>query len=302
MARPLRRFRSGTTWHISTRTLEERFLLSLDPAVVSAIGACLAKAASAYFVSVHAVVQMGNHLHLVVTLSAPNLHKFMRQFLSQVAYLVNAHLGRTGKVFRERYDANEILDADAMIEKLGYVHANPCNANLVDRAADWPGLTSARAVVTGEAMTFQKVNRTKYQQARHRDSRVRPEDFLESHVLRIEPLPSWANLPPVEQRRLAAETIEQAELAARKQRQAAGKTVMPRSRLRSTNPWDRPSRPKRGRRPLCHTTIPELFFAFREEWWEFRRDYAAASEKYRAGAYATRFPDGSIRPPLLDVS
>jgi hypothetical protein len=77
---------------------------------------------------------------------------------------------------------------------------------------------------------------------------------------------------------------------------------MPRHRLMGTRPSERAERPKRGNRPLCHTTIPELFQAYREEWWLIRQDYGAASEKYRAGAYATRFPDGSIRPPLLDVS
>ena len=96
--------------------------------------------------------------------------------------------------------------------------------------------------------------------------------------------------------------ITRAELAARTKRQAEGKTVMPRRRLLATRPSDRPRRPKRGKRPLCQTTVSDLFFAYREDWWTFRQDYAAASEKYRAGAYAMRFPEGSIRPPLLDVS
>jgi hypothetical protein len=39
-----------------------------------------------------------------------------------------------------------------------------------------------------------------------------------------------------------------------------------------------------------------------EEWWAFRRAYAEASEQYRAGAYSTRFPAWSLRPPLFDVS
>ena len=74
-------------------------------------------------------------------------------------------------------------------------------------------------------------------------------------------------------------------------------------RLRQAGQVPAPTlRPKRSRRPLCHTTIPKLFFAFREEWWEFRRDYAAASERYRAGAYYTRFPEGALRPPIFDVS
>ena len=77
---------------------------------------------------------------------------------------------------------------------------------------------------------------------------------------------------------------------------------MPRRRLPVPRPSERPRRPKRGNRPLCHTTVAELLFAYREAWWEFRQDYAEASERYRSGAFATRFPEGSIRPPLLDVS
>jgi REP element-mobilizing transposase RayT len=287
---------------VTSCTLEERFLLSLVPEVVSAIGACLAKAASSYFIQVNSFTQMQSHLHLVVTLTLPNLHHFMRSFLSAAAKIINDHLDRQGPVFGERYSPTQILDDDACIEKLAYVNANPCNANLVDRAADWPGLTSARALVTGETLVFQKVDRTAFDRARRRDAQARPEDFLVTHELVVSPLPCWKDLPPEEQRRLAAEAITKAEDAARAKRLAEGKTVMPRHRLMGTRPSERAERPKRGNRPLCHTTIPELFQAYREEWWLFRQDYGAASEKYRAGAYATRFPDGSIRPPLLDVS
>jgi REP element-mobilizing transposase RayT len=69
MARPLRRFKPGTTWHVSTRTLEEKFLLALTPEVVSAIGAGLAKAASAYFVRVHAICQMEDHSEYLASAS-----------------------------------------------------------------------------------------------------------------------------------------------------------------------------------------------------------------------------------------
>jgi hypothetical protein len=58
--------------------------------------------------------------------------------LSPARSPLSALLDRTGKVFRERYDPTQILDEKAMVEKLGYVHADPCNANLVDRAVDWP--------------------------------------------------------------------------------------------------------------------------------------------------------------------
>jgi REP element-mobilizing transposase RayT len=69
MARPLRRYRPGTTWHVTSRTIEERFLLALEPAVVSAIGACLARAAATYFVHVNAFVQMEDHSEYLASAS-----------------------------------------------------------------------------------------------------------------------------------------------------------------------------------------------------------------------------------------
>jgi hypothetical protein len=42
-----------------------------------------------------------------------------------------------------------------------------------------------------------------------------------------------------------------------------------------------------------------LFFAFRDHYYEFQREYRESSRLYRAGHFDTAFPLYSIRPPLL---
>jgi len=245
---------------------------------------------------------MQNHLHLVVTLSLPNLHFAMRQLLSQIAFAVNQHLGRHGKVFARRYSAEQILDDDALVQKFTYVHCNPCNANLVDKATDWPGLSSAAAVMAGETMTFRKVNWTRYRLAKRRHPDVQPEDYIETHGLELTPLPAWQGLSHEERQKRAIESIRAGEIAAREERHAAGKVVMKRKKLHRIRPSMRPRNPKRSPRPLCHTSCPELRRAFRQEWREFCEAYDEASVAFRDGDLLTRFPAWSIRPPLLDVS
>jgi REP element-mobilizing transposase RayT len=302
MARPLRRPQPKTTWLVTSRTLHEEFLFTLDPGLVSALGACIAIAARRYFLQVHALVFLQNHLHLILTLTLPNLHLAMRQLLSQLAFTVNQHLGRTGKVFARRYSAEEILDNDALEQKFAYVHANPCNANLVDLATEWPGLSSAAAVMAGETMTFTKTNWTRYRLAVRHHPDVQPEDFAETHVLELTPLPAWAGLPPEEQRRRAVEAIRAAEQEARGKRQAEGKSVLPRKKLLRTRPTLRPKRPKRSPRPLCHTSSDARRREYREAWKIFQEAYAEASYAFRNGELLTPFPRWSLRPPLLDVS
>ena len=176
---------------------------------------------------------------------------------------------------------------------------NPCNANLVDHAVDWPGFTTARATLRGEPLVFPAVDYSAYYEACKRDHYVKLEEFVRSWEVPIEPLPCWADLPAEEQQAKAVEAVAAAEQVARAKRQAEHKTVMGVRAVQAVKPTDRPRHSKRSNRPLCHTTDRDLFFAYRNHYYEFQRGYRAASALYRAGHFDTIFPSYSIRPPML---
>jgi REP element-mobilizing transposase RayT len=302
MSSPIRRFVPGTIYHVTSRTFDELFLLAPDPETVQIFGASLAKFAKAHCIQVFSACCMSDHPHLDVCDPNSALNHFMRDFLSQVARLVNKRLGRRGKFFAQRYTATPVLDDKALLEKVQYTLCNPCNANLVDRATDWQGFTTANQMLSGKPQSYGMINWTKYHQARHRGEKVRPDDFVERYELELHPLPCWAHLPVAEQRRRLKALIEAGEQKARSRRRAEHKAVMPRRALRKIRPTDRSRNPKRGRRPLCHTTDPQAFFAYREEYYSFVAVYRQASGRYRSGHPLTRFPPYAIRPPLLDIT
>ncbi len=302
MPYPIRRFVPGTIHHVTSRTLDEIFLLAPDPEVVEIFGACLAKTAKAHDIDVYSGLCMSDHPHLTLGDRHARLHRFMRDFLSLLARLVNKHLGRRGKFFSERYSAIPILDDEALQEVVQYSLCNPCNANLVERAIEWPGFSTLQQMLSGKSRKYGLVNWTKYHQARHRGQEVSPRDFIEFYELTTTPLPCWAHLSESEQREKLQELVAQGEQKARAIRKAKRKQVMPRRRLLKIRRTDRARNPKRGRRPLCHCSDPVTFFAYREERYTFVHEYRRSSESYRSGNFSTTFPPYAVRPPMLDIT
>ena len=68
----------GTTYLVTRRCLGRRFLLRPDRALNELIGYCLARAAKAHGIELHAVTVMSNHYHLVLTDPRGVLPDFMR--------------------------------------------------------------------------------------------------------------------------------------------------------------------------------------------------------------------------------
>jgi putative transposase len=86
---------------------------------------------------------MSNHYHLVVTDPHGNISDFEQYLNSLLARSINHLRGRSGSVWDpEPYNGVELLDEEAVVERLAYVHANPVIARLVSRARHWEGATS----------------------------------------------------------------------------------------------------------------------------------------------------------------
>jgi REP element-mobilizing transposase RayT len=88
--------------------------------------------------TVHSFCLMGNHFHLVVECTRPQLSAGMQILNGRYARWFNDKYGRTGHLFGDRFAARLIQDEAHFAEAVEYVLQNPVRAGLCADAADWP--------------------------------------------------------------------------------------------------------------------------------------------------------------------
>ena len=98
----------------------------------------LRRASWQHGVSVHAAMQMSNHVHLIVTPSGhASLASFVRATAQPYAQFRNARRGGSGKLFEERYKCIPIANEEQMAVTMVYVELNPVRAGLCEAAHEY---------------------------------------------------------------------------------------------------------------------------------------------------------------------
>ena len=140
-----RRVLPGTTYLITRRCIDRRFLLRPDDSLTPAFLYCLGEAADLFHMHVHAYCCMSNHYHLVVTDTRARLPLFMARLNRNLALCIQAlrpeHTGLVWEPGRS-YRAVELTTKEALLKMTAYTIANPVSARLVEQCADWPGAIS----------------------------------------------------------------------------------------------------------------------------------------------------------------
>ena len=145
-----RRVVPGTTYLLTRRCTQRRFMLVPRSIVPQLFGGCVALAAERHGVLVHAVTVMSNHYHAVVTDQHGNIPEFCRDVHSLSARALNAHLGRWEALWSaQRLSLVELVDAPDVWDKLVYTLTNPVEAGLVSRSSEWPGLRTRASLNRG---------------------------------------------------------------------------------------------------------------------------------------------------------
>lgn len=304
MGRPLRLLSPATTWFVTTRCVDARFLLRPDPDLNAAVGLCLARACRRYpAVQLLGFIAMSNHLHLLVVDGDSQLSRFMELFLGSLAKAVNALRNRHGHVFERRFSAEPILDPWALQERWLYLVLNPVRAGLVARHEQWPGLCLHATGTTSRRYAFRRFRKDRSEAARRATPRGHagpsPSLFYEELSVTIEPVPPLAAQTSDAQtaRNLLTELRRWEErIAEERQRQRQG--FMGPRRVLEQRPFDAPRQAKRSSRPLCHTTIAALHRHYRQAMRTLRQLYTEASSMYRRGIFQVEFPRYTYRPPV----
>jgi putative transposase len=99
---------------------------------------CLGKAVSDHGVSIHALVLMANHIHLLATPTTPQgLPKMMQSVGRRYVQQFNRAQQRTGTLWEGRYRAMLIDSERYFFTCMRYIELNPVRAGIVTRPEDY---------------------------------------------------------------------------------------------------------------------------------------------------------------------
>jgi hypothetical protein len=273
---------------VTRRTLRRTHLFRPDAELNQFYQYVLAVTAERHGVLVHAVVLMSTHEHLVLTDPRGRLPLFLRELHRLFALGVKMLRRWDGAVWdHERPSVVELRTPEAIIEKLGYVIANPVAAGLVRYARDWPGVATraerlgcTRLLAKRPALYFDENNPMWPSEAE-----------LELSMPRI------GNLSDDEIRSAVANEVAEHELQARADARHKGSTFVGAERVRKASPYDRAKswEPLRGRNPRFavgkgqKSAHVDAVAALRA----FRRAYRAALDSWQSGLRSVCFPVGT---------
>jgi REP element-mobilizing transposase RayT len=279
-----RQILAGTTYLVTRRCSERRFFLRPSKGTNDTFAYLLAVAANRYEIRVHAYCVLSNHFHLVVTDPYARLPDFHRFLDGLVARAINSALGRWESFWDpDSYSAVRLETAEAVLEKMVYVLANPVTAGLVRRARDWPGLWSDPSLLGAVAIPV-----------------MRPREFFREDGL----MPASARIqlerpPGFESDKSFAETLtaalRSAEGQATARRAGEGQPWLGIARVLAQNPHARPTsfEPRRNLSPRVAARNRWKRIEALNRLAEFRVAYREALSAWRAGVRDVLFPAGT---------
>ena len=264
-------------------------LMRPDKRVTAIIGGVLARAIARFGVDVFAVSFLSNHFHLILRSADGSIPEFMQYVRCNIAKKVGGLRGWHGKFWDRRYDAEPILDDEALEARLRYVVSQGVKEGLVSFCREWPGLNSLPELLNGERRQFS------WPATVHAAAQAKDDDQdSPRYELVVRPLPAWEPLSEIERRERVARMVADVEEEARAARQ--GKAALGAEAVLAQDPLSTPPDSKHSPRPLCHTTRRELAATYKAKYVDWAAAFHAASIEYRQGRPAS-FPPCAHRPP-----
>jgi REP element-mobilizing transposase RayT len=273
----------GRVYMLNRRSTQRQFLLRPDDLTNRIFLYALIYAAGRFNIRIITVTTMSNHYHAIVYDPDAQLPRFLELFHALTARALNTHRGRRENFWAaEQPNFNYCVEQGDVLDKTVYALANPVSANLVDKVANWPGVSSINWL-DGRTITVK-----------------RPPKFFTRRM--PESLSFQLSVPPRFQgdRAQWADQVRahvaDAEVAAATKRATAGIRVVGRKQVLAMSPFDRPNtREPRGQlRPLIAAKNPEARTGAIAALWEFRRLYYKARAAFCAGLRSVLFPAGTF--------
>ena len=279
-----------------------------DRKTVEAITYCLGVVSKRYRAEgklvLHEFVFMSNHYHLLGTDVAGCLPDFVRDLNALLSRELNALRGVRGANFEKGYGLLEVHSHDKALEHAAYTLANPAASDLVERAEQWPGLSSvdmeygepvrvqrpAEGLWSGKAAHAGRKASQRSKRAAHACRTKMPEEV----ELVIDRPPVLPELSDAQVRAEVRRRLRQRERELADERRRLGRKVLGARRAARVDYLAVPKPEEMfGRNPTFSGVVGEARKAMAAAVKEFRRAYRAASERFRAGVEGVVFPAGT---------
>lgn len=111
-------------------------------------------------VALGALCLMDTHYHALVQMGPVSLDRALNGLHMSYTKHVNDERNREGSLFRSRPGTDRILDDSYLLQVVPYIHNNPVEAGMVNRASDWPWSTDP--MYRGEAWEGPDLDSFKY--------------------------------------------------------------------------------------------------------------------------------------------
>lgn len=279
---------------VMMRTIDGRHLVTPIDELNDRIHGVLARSIALSGIKIHGWIYLSNHVHILVsTEDARQLAGFLRHLNRNVTIAIQRVTGHKGRVWEARPHVVAVLDDVAAERRLRYLLSNGVKEGLVDSPLEWPGASSARALLEGTTIRATWVRYDLLTRARRHAKDVDPSRYTETYELEVTPLPSWAGLSPEARRQRARELIDDVILEARVARHGAPSLGVDKIRAQDSS-IAHPIEPTPT--PVAHASEAGAVAEFSAMRRAYTTEYRRASARYRNGEEGVEFPPGAFRP------
>jgi REP element-mobilizing transposase RayT len=278
---------------VTNRTVQRRLLMTPNKKLREITLGALGRAQRRYGVVIHAFVFLSNHYHLLVSVdSAEQLSAFVGYFEAKLAKEIGRLTDWRDKVWARRYQAIVVSNEEAaQVARLAYIFSNGVKEHLVPHPRDWPGASSARALLEGKPLRGIWNDRTGEYNTRMRGKPFRLADYAMEETVELSPLPCWVEeSEPTRRERMQ-------EIVAAIVEEATADPERMRAILRGVKPTDRPRPAKRTPAPWFHCASRAVRRELMRAYSEFLGAYRDAADALKRGELTAPFPDGCFPPP-----
>lgn len=271
---------------VTRRCTQRQLLLRPDPVTNQAVLYCVGVAADKHGIELHGVTAMSNTLCINCRDVRGEGPRFRQYLLSLLARFMNVHRRRWEAFWSSAAPSVvELCDAEAELGMLVYNLTDPVRQDLVDKVANWPGVSSLRHQLSGKPLRVQRPRKF-----------FRKNGKMAAEVeLRFVPPPRWAHLEQDQWAQLLRERVQakEAEMAAKRHRE--GRRVAGRKAVLRRSPFSHPKTvpPRRHLNPRIACRDQDKRRAAIERLKCFQQRYARALALWVAGVRDVLFPAGT---------
>ena len=288
MTKP-RRIIPGATSMATRRCSRREYRLTPKGELKQLFRYALAVASERHGVLLHAATCLPNHYHLVATDPLGKYPAFLRDLNGLTARVTNAQQGRWEAVWSsQRASLVQLVDRDAMMDKLVYTLTNPAKHGLVDRLSDWEGFTT-RPVDYRRGP--QVVHRPKMKFGGKRTT------LPKTATLHFTIPEAFGDMTPKAFVHMLQTNVSAREAEFRAEREAEGRRVIGMRAILKRHHTESPTSeaPRRGRDPAIASKDTPRRIAELAALRRFRDAHRAALERWRAHVRPVTFPYGTYQ-------